>query len=226
LPRDVGVLIVAAGRGERLGGSLKQYREIAGVPMIVRAMRPFLSHPEVGHVVAALPATHAAAPPEWLRALAGDSLTLVAGGAQRGDSVRNALEALREECTVVLVHDAARPFVERGTIDAVIRIARAGDGAVAAIPVSDTLKSTDAADALVTGTVPREHLWRAQTPQGFPRAVLERACAATAEPASDDAALVERLGHAVRVVPDSARNFKVTTADDLLLAELWAARPT
>lgn len=217
---------MAAGRGERLGGSLKQYREIAGVPMLVRALRPFLSHPEVGHVVVALPATHAAAPPEWLRALAGDTLSLVAGGAQRSDSVRNALGALREDCTVVLVHDAARPFAERATIDAVIRAARAGDGAVAAIPVSDTLKRADEADAVVTATVAREHLWRAQTPQGFPRGVLERAHAEAEGPAPDDADLVERLGHAVRIVPDSALNFKVTTADDLLLAELWAARPT
>jgi len=220
------VLIVAAGRGERVGGSLKQYREIAGVPMLVRALRPFLSHPEIGHVVVALPATHAAAPPEWLSVLAGDALTLVAGGAQRSDSVRNALAALREECRLVLIHDAARPFVERATIDAVIRVVRAGDGAVAAVPLGDTLKQADEGDCFVTTTIAREHLWRAQTPQGFPRELLERAHADPTEPASDDAVLVERLGHPVRIVPDSSRNFKVTTADDLLLAELWAARST
>ena len=218
-------MIVAAGRGERLGGSLKQYREIAGVPMLVRALRPFVSHPEVAHVVVALPATHAAAPPEWLSVLAGESLALVAGGARRGDSVQNALASLREDCEIVLVHDAARPFVERGTIDAVIRAARGGEGAVAAVPVTDTLKRSDDRDAFVAATVPREHLWRAQTPQGFPRAVLERAYAGDEGPASDDAALVERLGYPIRIVPDSPRNFKVTNADDLLLAELLAARP-
>ena len=216
---------MAAGRGERVGGSLKQYREIAGVPMLVRALRPFLSHPEVAHVVVALPATHAAAPPEWLSVLAGDSLTLVAGGAQRSESVRNALAALREECSVVLVHDAARPFVERATIDAVIRTARNGEGAVAAVPLTDTLKQSDEADCFIAATLPREHLWRAQTPQGFPRDVFERAHAEPPDNASDDAVLVERLGHPVRIVPDTPRNFKVSTVDDLALAELWAARP-
>jgi 2-C-methyl-D-erythritol 4-phosphate cytidylyltransferase len=177
-------------------------------------------------VVVALPSTHAAAPPQWLGLLAGEALSLVAGGAKRSDSVRSALAALRDECTIALVHDAARPFVERATIDAVIRAARSGDGAVAAVPITDTLKLADASDGWISGTVPREHLWRAQTPQAFPRDVLERAHRTAAEPASDDSVLVERLGHPVRLVPDSSRNFKVTTADDLLFAELWAARST
>jgi 2-C-methyl-D-erythritol 4-phosphate cytidylyltransferase len=229
LPRDVGVLVVAGGRGERLGGGvLKQYREIAGVPMLLRALRPFVSHPEVGQVVVALPATHATAPPEWLALLAGEGLSLVSGGQSRSESVRNALAVLRDECTIVLVHDGARPFVERSTIDGVIRAARTGEGAVAAVPLSDTLKEADASDGWVARTIPREHLWRAQTPQGFPRDVLaaayERAGAA-AEEATDDASLVEQSGHKVRIVADSPRNFKITTVDDLALAELWARRP-
>lgn len=228
LPRDVGVLIVAAGRGERLGGGvLKQYREIAGVPMLLRALRPFVSHPDVAHVAVALPATHAAAPPEWLAALAGDALSFVAGGVKRSDSVRRALAGLRPGCNVVLVHDAARPFVERATIDAVIAAARSGDGAVAAVPLSDTLKEADAENAAVARTVPRERLWRAQTPQGFPREMLEAAYAGAAareDDATDDAALVELLGRRVRLIPDSPRNFKVTTTDDLALAEAWAGR--
>ncbi len=223
------MLVVAGGRGERLGGGvLKQYREIAGVPMLLRALRPFVSHPEVGHVVVALPATHATAPPEWLALLAGESLSLVSGGQSRSESVRNALAVLREGCGIVLVHDGARPFVERATIDGVIRAARTGDGAVAAVPLSDTLKEADATDGWVSRTIPREHLWRAQTPQGFPRDVLagayERGGAAAAT-ATDDAALVELGGHKVRIVADSPRNFKITTVDDLALAELWARRP-
>ncbi len=225
MPRDVGVLIVAAGVGRRVGGGvLKQYREIGGVPMLLRALRPFVSHPKVRHVVVALPATHAAAPPEWLAALAGEALSFVAGGVERHSSVQKALAALDPACTVVLVHDAARPFVERATIDAVIAAARAGTGAVAAVPLGDTLKEAGR-DGLIRRTVPRDELWRAQTPQGFPRDMLQRAHAAAGPgaDATDDAMLVEGLGEPVRVVPDSPANFKVTTAEDLALAEAWAA---
>jgi 2-C-methyl-D-erythritol 4-phosphate cytidylyltransferase len=227
LPRDVGVVVVAAGRGTRIGGDTpKQYRRIAGVPMVLRALRPFAAHPEVARVVLVLPAEDAAAPPAFLRGLAGAGLVVVAGGAERADSVVAGLAALGPECTTVLVHDAARPFVERAVIDAVIAHARAGEGAVAAVPVSDTLKEAAPDDATrVRRTVPRDGLWRAQTPQGFPRAVLERAhAAAGAGAATDDAALVERTGVSIRLVPDSPRNLKVTTAEDLAMAELLADR--
>jgi 2-C-methyl-D-erythritol 4-phosphate cytidylyltransferase len=220
------VVVVAAGRGTRLGGGApKQFQPIAGVPMVLRALRPFTSHPEVAQVVLVLPPADAKAPPDFLRAL-GAGLTLVPGGAERADSVAAGLAALRPECTIVLVHDAARPFVEQAVIDTVIAHARAGEGAVAAVRVSDTLKEAAADDATrVSRTVPRDGLWRAQTPQGFPRAVLERAHAAARAAragATDDAALVERTGVPVRLVPDSPRNLKVTTAEDLALAELLA----
>lgn len=210
--------------GRRVGGGvLKQYREIGGVPMLLRALRPFVSHPKVRHVVVALPATHAAAPPEWLAALAGKGLSFVAGGVERHSSVQKALAALDPACSIVLVHDAARPFVERTTIDAVVAAAREGTGAVAAVPVSDTLKEAGR-DGTVRRTVPRDELWRAQTPQGFPREMLQRAhdAAGPGADATDDAMLVERLGEPVRVVADTPANFKVTTADDLALAEAWA----
>ncbi|MEO6055771.1 MAG: 2-C-methyl-D-erythritol 4-phosphate cytidylyltransferase [Gemmatimonadales bacterium] len=230
MPRDVGVVVVAAGRGTRLGGETpKQYRPIGGVPMVLRALRPFAAHPEVARVVLVLPPEDAATPPEFLRGLAGVGLVLVAGGAARADSVGAGLAALGAECTTVLVHDAARPFVERTVIDAVIAHARAGEGAVAAVRVSDTLKEAAPDDPTRVGrTISREGLWRAQTPQGFPRAVLERAHAsgasAGAAMATDDAALVERAGVIIRLVPDSPRNLKVTTADDLAIAELLADR--
>jgi 2-C-methyl-D-erythritol 4-phosphate cytidylyltransferase len=227
LPRDVGVVVVAAGRGTRVGGETpKQYRPIAGVPMVLRALRPFAAHPEVARVVLVLPAADAGAPPAFLRGLAGAGLVVVAGGAERTDSVVAGLAALGPECTTVLVHDAARPFVERAVIDAVIAHARAGEGAVAAVRVSDTLKEAAPDDATrVRRTVPRDGLWRAQTPQGFPRAVLERAHAvAGTDVTTDDAALVERTGVPVRLVPDSPRNLKVTTVEDLAMAELLAGR--
>jgi 2-C-methyl-D-erythritol 4-phosphate cytidylyltransferase len=224
----VGVIVVAAGRGTRLGGTgPKQYQLIGGVPMVLRALRPFVSHPDVAQVVLVLPPDDAAAPPPFLREL-GAGLTFVAGGAERADSVAAGLAALAPECTTVLVHDAARPFVERTVIDGVIAHARAGEGAVAAVRVSDTLKQTvPGDDTRVARTVPRDGLWRAHTPQGFPRAVLERAHAPAAgreARATDDAALVEPTGVPVRLVPDSPRNLKVTTVADLALAELIAGR--
>jgi 2-C-methyl-D-erythritol 4-phosphate cytidylyltransferase len=231
LPRDVGVIVVAAGMGSRLGNDVpKQYRPIAGVPMVLRALRPFTAHPEVAHVVLVLPPSDAASPPPFLAELRGSSLALVAGGAERGDSVAHGLAALPATCTVVLVHDGARPFVDRSVIDRVIRHARAGEGAVAAVPLGDTLKEASALDpSLVARTVSRERLWRAQTPQGFPRTLLESAHARASrngERATDDAALVEACGGTVRLVPDSTRNLKITTADDLILAEVLATQPS
>lgn len=223
----MGVIVAAAGRGTRLGGGPKQYQPIGGVPMVLRALRPFVSHPDVKHVVLVLPPEDAAAPPAFLGSL-GAGLTIVGGGAERADSVAAGLAALDPACATVLVHDAARPFVERSVIDAVIAHARAGEGAVAAVPLSDTLKqAVPGDDSRVARTVPRDGLWRAQTPQGFPRAVLERAHAAARTASSlptDDAALVERTGVPVRLVPDSPRNLKVTTAADLALAELIAGQ--
>jgi 2-C-methyl-D-erythritol 4-phosphate cytidylyltransferase len=234
LPRDVGVVVVAAGRGLRVGGeTAKQYLLIAGVPMVLRALRPFTSHPDVAHVTLVLPPEDAADPPAFVSALANRSssapsaLSVVPGGAHRGDSVRAGLAALRAECTIVLVHDAARPFVDREVIDAIIGFARTGQGAVPAVPLSDTLKEAMAKDStLIRRTRPRARLWRAQTPQGFPRAILEKAHARAARyghRATDDAALVEAIGVPVRLVPDSCRNVKVTTREDLALAELLAA---
>ena len=220
------MVLVAAGRGERLGGAPKQYRPIAGVPLLLRALRPFTGHPEVAQVVVVLPAADAAAPPGFLRELLGATLAIVPGGAERSDSVAAGLTALGPDCRVVLVHDAARPFVDREVIDAVIRFARAGEGAVAAVPLGDTLKEAAPDDpARVARTIPRDRLWRAQTPQAFPRELLTAAHAAARSRglhATDDAMLVEACGGTVRLVPDSVRNFKITSPDDLALAELVA----
>ncbi|HKW40056.1 MAG TPA: 2-C-methyl-D-erythritol 4-phosphate cytidylyltransferase [Gemmatimonadales bacterium] len=223
-PPDAGVVIVAAGAGVRAGpGEPKQFRPILGVPMLLRALRPFTSHPAVSQVVVVLPKGFEAQPPEWLGKLVGDRLALVAGGATRAQSVRAGLIGLAPGAAVVLVHDGARPFVTRETIDAVLVKARAGVGAVAAIPVSDTVK--DVEQERVTKTVTRERLWRAQTPQGFPRVMIERAYGALANgdaAPTDDAELCERAGFPVEVVPDSPYNLKITTADDFRIAEALA----
>ncbi len=217
--------MVAAGAGVRAGpGEPKQFRPILGVPMLLRALRPFPSHPEIGHVVVALPPAYVERPPEWLGKLLGDRLALVAGGAERADSVRAGLAALPRDAAVILVHDAARPFVGRATIDVVIARARAGVGAVAAVPLADTVKEV-VEDHRITKTVVRDRLWRAYTPQGFPRAMIVQAYAALhpdGPPPTDDAEVCERAGFPVEVVTDSPHNVKITTSEDFRIAEALA----
>lgn len=226
-PPNVGVLIPAGGRGERAGpGDPKQFRLIGGIPMLLRALRPFARHPRVRSIVVALPEPDATAPPDWLGELIGDRLRVVPGGTTRRESVGCALRALDPACTVVLVHDAARPFVTLDDIDAIIEAVDTGRAAIVALPVSDTLKRADA-DHRIVETVPRERLWQAQTPQGFPRTLLERAYeepARGAKAATDDAALVEALGADVMVVPGRTANLKVTTPEDFRLAEALVAQ--
>jgi 2-C-methyl-D-erythritol 4-phosphate cytidylyltransferase len=204
--------------------------------MVLRAMRPFVTHPDVAQLILVLPRDQADQPPAFLSELlrpplSGPSLsspvvTLVSGGHHRGDSVRAGLTALSDPCSVVLIHDAARPFVDSRVIDEVVGHARRGEGAVPAVPLSDTLKESSRRDPTrVSCTRPRARLWRAQTPQGFPRSVLVEAYARAARlgrRATDDAALVEAMGIPVRLVVDSSRNLKVTTPADLELAELLA----
>jgi 2-C-methyl-D-erythritol 4-phosphate cytidylyltransferase len=243
----VGAIVVAAGRGTRFGGETpKQFLPIGGVPMVLRALRPFASHRDVRHIALVLPPDFAAQPPAFLNDLlastppspraAGDklspsspsscALTIVSGGTHRGDSVRAGIMALPVECTIVLVHDGARPFVDSRTIDAVIECARQGEAAVPAVPLSETLKEAVADDPTrISRTRPRERLWRAQTPQGFPRRVLEEAHARAARlgrRATDDSALVEAMGFPVRLVPGLSTNIKITTPEDFALAELLA----
>jgi 2-C-methyl-D-erythritol 4-phosphate cytidylyltransferase len=223
LPRDVAAIVVAAGQGVRFGSDTpKQFQLIHGIPVVLRAVQPFLAHPDVCQVIVVLPPAAAAQPPDFLTTLRG--LSIVAGGMHRGDSVRAGLDALGAESRVVLVHDGARPFVDHDVIAEVISYARKGESAVAAIPLSDTLKEASRHEpSRVLRTRPRARLWRAQTPQGFPRRILEQAhqrAVRLGRRATDDAALVEALGLPVRLVPDSNRNLKITTAEDLAMAEL------
>lgn len=220
--RTAGVVIAAAGAGRRMGGGArKQYLRVGGEPVLSRAVRPFLDHPAVAAVVVVLPPEDAADPPGWLASL---RVRVVAGGAERGDSVWNGLLALPPSADPILVHDGARPFVSRGVIDRVVETARRS-GAVAGLPVTDTIKQVDGAGR-VRGTPDRSGLWQAQTPQGFPRALLVRAyeqARADGIPATDDAALFERIAP-VQMVLGAADNIKITRPEDLLLAEALAAR--
>src|SRR5690625_3864478 len=170
----VAVIVAAGGAGRRMegtgGGVRKQYLELRGEPLILHSLRPFLTHPEVGAIVIALPPEDLEEPPAWLTEL-DPRIELVAGGEERGDSVRNALARVPEKAKIVLVHDAARPLVDRATIDRTIEAAGRGVGAIAAIPLTDTLKEVDD-EGRITSTPDRSRYWRAQTPQAFPRDLL------------------------------------------------------
>ena len=218
-------LIVAGGAGRRVGGPVrKQYLEVAGEPVLLRAARPFVRHPRIGAVVVVLPAEDVAAPPAWLLEL---GVTVVAGGAERGDSVWSGLRALSpEEFDRVLVHDGARPFVTAEIIDRVLDACGEG-GAIAAVPVTDTIKEVGS-DGVIAGTPERARLWQAQTPQGFPLVELldaYRKARADGVAATDDAALYERYVGPVRVVMGAHRNLKVTRPADLGIAEALALAP-
>ncbi len=224
---DFGVVIAAGGCGKRAGAAdLKQFRLIAGVPMLLRAIRPFASHSRVREVVVALPPSFAAEPPAWLGALVGERLDLVVGGETRAESVARGVDALGPECRGVLIHDAARPFVRRETVDAIVAHVAKGTCAVAAVPVSDTLKRSEPGATVVAETVDRRGLWRAQTPQGFPRDILAKVYGAgrgSVRTATDEATLVEAHGFTVELVLDSTSNMRITTSDDFIVAEALAS---
>lgn len=217
--RDVGVVIVAGGSGTRADsgdGELKQFKWVAGKPMLLHSVQTFMARPDVVSVVCVLPRRYAGDPPPWLFQCDLDRLAMSVGGRTRGESVANGLDDLPDEAEIVLVHDAARPLVGDETIDRVIASVREGVSAIAALPVVDTLKEVDANETIVR-TIDRERLWRAQTPQGFPRSVIvdvHRRARADRLTATDDAGLCERYGIPVRVVRGSERALKVTDVDD------------
>jgi 2-C-methyl-D-erythritol 4-phosphate cytidylyltransferase len=215
--RDVGVVIVAGGSGTRVGGEEpKQFRWVAGKPMLLHSVQTFMARPDVVAVVCVLPPRYAGDPPPWLFQCDVDRLMVSVGGRTRSESVANGLDDLPDDAEIVLVHDAARPLVGTATIDRVIEAVRGGTSAIAALPVVDTLKEVGE-DGAIRRTIDRAQLWRAQTPQGFPRRVLvdaHRRARAEHVTATDDAALLERLGIPIRVVHGSERALKVTAPGD------------
>jgi 2-C-methyl-D-erythritol 4-phosphate cytidylyltransferase len=202
-----------------MGSVVKPLLELGGLPMLQRSIQPFLDRADVHWVIVALPAEIAARPPHWLM---GDRrVDVIAGGAERGDSVRNALAAVPMDAEIVLVHDAARPLVSAEVIERCIAAAAEGRSAIAGVPIVDTIKEVDE-DGRIVSTPDRRTLWAAQTPQAFPAEVLRDAHArATIDRISttDDAALVARYGGTVMVVEGSTDNIKVTTPSDLAIAE-------
>ncbi len=211
-------LIVAAGRGSRHGGDIpKQYVSLAGEPVLRHSLRTFSQHPAIAGVRAVI---HPDDRPLYDHAAQGlRLLPPVFGGAARQESVMRGLESLAsEQADAVLIHDGARPLVSARLIDGVLAQLATAPGAIAAIPVRDTLKR--GSGTAITDTVDRRNLWRAQTPQGFHyTAIVQAHRAATGAELTDDAHVAERGGMKVALVEDSEDNLKITTPDDLVRAE-------
>jgi len=218
-------IVVAAGSGKRLGSDFaKAFVPLAGHPMLYYALRTIASVDSIVEAVIAVPAGMEA----QARAIADSAgllipIKLTPGGSQRQHSVRLALQLISAESDLVIVHDAARPFATRGIFEACLEAASRAGGAIAAVPVADTLKRADG--KTISATVARDGLWQAQTPQAFQRELLVRAhrqAEAEQTVATDDADLVERLGAKVEIVDGAALNFKITTPADLQLAAALA----
>ena len=213
----VTAIIAAGGSGRRVGAAVpKQLLTIGGRTVLERSVAAFLTHPAVTDLIVALPPSLMEAPPPGL----GDA-RLVAGGARRQDSVANAVDVLPDATDVVLVHDAARPFVAAEVITRTIDAAVAHGAAIAALPVSDTVKRVQGPQRVIVETVPRDLVFLAQTPQAFRRQVLKDAVAVgrSGIEATDEAMLAERAGYKVHVVAGDPANVKITSAEDMAAAQ-------
>ena len=219
------VLIPAGGIGTRLGRRMpKQFLTLGGGSILAATVAHFARHPAVGAVVVAAPAAHVNRARLALRPLRRRcAITVVAGGFTRQESVWLALQAAPEDVGLAIVHDAVRPFITRGLIDAVVGAARRTGAAICALPVTETVKRVRGDE--VEATIDRTGLWTVQTPQAFRAALLREAHEKARRDGvvgTDDAALVERLGHPVTVVRGLERNLKITTPEDLRRARRMA----
>ncbi|MFC8689025.1 2-C-methyl-D-erythritol 4-phosphate cytidylyltransferase [Brevibacillus porteri] len=218
---STGVVIVAAGSGKRMGGQRnKLWLPLAGEPILAHTVRLFATHPDIDEVVLVVSEADRAEVTTWILA---EKLTAVVtlGGAERQDSVRNGLASLSANCDYVLVHDAARPFVTRKQISDMIKQVQQDQATIMAVPVKDTIKVVGAT-GLVESTPARESLWAVQTPQAFRMSLLReahQAAEAAGKLGTDDAMLVEWLGHPVSIMNGSYENIKITTPDDLWFGE-------
>ncbi len=223
-PQKAAAIIVAAGESRRMEGIDKVLATLGGQPLLLRATRPFQECPQVGQIVVVVSGEkrqqcrHLVSGEEWSKVS-----DVCIGGERRQDSVAAGL-ALLEPCDWVIVHDAARPLVTRDIIERGLAEAEETGAAAAAIPVTDTIKVAGD-DRLVTETLSRRNLEAVQTPQVFRFDIINEAHRRAGDEVTDDATLVERLGHRVKLYMGSYENIKVTTPADLVLAEvLWRER--
>jgi len=221
-------LIPAAGMGKRMGASInKQYLQLNGMPIVARTISVFEQCPLIDAIYLVIPAEEIPYCQEHVVEACGFSkvTTIVPGGRERQQSVMNGLKAMREyvcDEDVILIHDGVRPLVTENMLRDSIKIAGIHDGAVAAVPVKDTIKTVQ--HGVVRDTPPRELLWQAQTPQSFRFGKIFAAhlsAEADGFAGTDDSSLIERSGGEVHIIQGDYRNIKITTPEDLILAEAF-----
>ena len=221
-------IVPAAGSGNRMGRGLsKQYLSLGGMPLLVHTLNVFEKCPLVDALLVVVPppdveAVRTEMLPRWnLKKLAG----VIPGGKERQDSVRAGIETLDRDTDIVIIHDAVRPFITAKLIEDCIRAAAEEGAATVGVPVKDTVKEVGA-DGRVMRTCDRNLLWLTQTPQAFRRDIIENAHRAAVRDGyrgTDDTSLVERLGIAVRMIRGDYGNIKITTPEDLVIAEALLA---
>jgi 2-C-methyl-D-erythritol 4-phosphate cytidylyltransferase/2-C-methyl-D-erythritol 2,4-cyclodiphosphate synthase len=216
-------IIAAAGSGKRMGSEInKIFLTIHNVPIIARSAAAIAACPEVDELIIVGAASEIDKLAEVLRQYQpGKPWRIVAGASERQYSITNALQAVSQETKLILVHDAARPLIDPAVVKQVIDGARKHKAAVVAVPVKDTIKIIDN-EQYVVETPPRQTLWSIQTPQGFDATLLREAYAHALKDGflgTDDAGLVERLGKKVKIVPGGYNNIKITSPEDLRIAE-------
>jgi 2-C-methyl-D-erythritol 4-phosphate cytidylyltransferase len=223
-------LIPAAGMGKRMGASInKQYLHLDGLPIVARTISVFEESPLIESIYLVIPSDEIAYCREHVVAACGfrKVVEIVPGGLERQNSVMNGLSAMRQNVAdddVVLIHDGVRPLITPQLLRESIEVARDNDGALVAVPAKDTIKTVR--DGIIIDTPPREMLWQAQTPQSFRFATIfdaHRAAVQEGFMGTDDSSLVERRGGVIRVVRGDYRNIKITTPEDLVLAEAFLA---
>jgi 2-C-methyl-D-erythritol 4-phosphate cytidylyltransferase len=216
----LGVVIVAAGTGQRMTGINKLFASLRGKPLLAWSVDTCQRYGLVQQIVLVLSDKDLARGQKLKKERGWSKVTLCPGGAQRQDSVKEGLRHIRD-CDLVMIHDGARPFLTPDLIDDGLKVVGKTDAAVAAVPVKDTIKVA-ADERLVGETLQRDKLWAAQTPQIFSFDMITRAYEDLAAEATDDAAAVELLGRSVQLYMGDYKNIKVTTAEDLALARIIA----
>lgn len=223
-------LIPAAGMGKRMGASInKQYLQLDGLPIVARTISVFEQSPLIDAVYLVIPVEEIPYCQKHVVEACGfrKVAAIVPGGKERQNSVMNGLAAMRAHVSdddVVLIHDGVRPLITHALLQESIAVARSGDGALVAVPAKDTIKTV--VNGIVTGTPDRDTLWLAQTPQTFRFGAIyaaHQAAEADRFMGTDDASLVERTGGRIRIVRGDYRNIKITTPEDLVLAEAFLA---
>ncbi len=215
---SVGAIVVAAGLSRRMGSTDKVFLPLLGRTLVGYSLQTLNDSPNVDSIVLVTSPDRMDRARDLVSESTWEKVAAVCtGGVRRQDSVKNGLEQMAD-VTWVIVHDAARPFVDEGIITRGLQEVRHTGAAVSAVPVKDTIKSANS-DGVVTQTLDRTRLWHVQTPQMFAIDVLREAHSRISEDVTDDAFMVERIGGTVRVFAGSYGNFKITTPQDVTLAE-------